>query len=808
LRLPVNRQIKFMFRNYLKIAWRNIIKSRFYSSVNIIGLSTGIAFTLLIGAYIWNELQVNKNLKNADRQYIIQSKWKNPNEGYELSTLGPLAKALKENYPDLVANYFRFDGVTSNVSKGDKSFREDIAICDSNLLNMYGFKLLHANAATVLHDPFSLLITANKAFKYFGKTDVVGQTLTIENFSGTKHDFVITGVMSKPQRNSVTWLNDDNNNQFYVSNANLNFFGRNMDWNNPHIAGYIELQKGKSPNDLAKPISYLIKENAPQFASDMAPYLVSLKDYYLEANNGLVQKMLYALAAIALFILVMAIINFVNMSVSRSTARMREIGIRKVLGGLKMQLIMQFLIESTMIVFFAVIFAFIIYGLTGNFFSNILGKEVPSLADFPLYFIAFPLLFILLIGLIAGIYPAFVLSSLKSVESLKGKLSIKDNVLLRKSLIAFQFGTATMAFIGAIIISKQINLFFGKDLGFNKDYVVSAQLPRDWSPEGVKKMEEIRRQFAAMPQVAAVTLSYEVPDGNNGGQTPLYKPGSDSTQAIATQVLISDESYLDVYRIPLKTGSFFEGNGLDSGKVIINETAAGALGYKNASEATGSQVRIPGSPTIFTIKGVSADFHFGSMQQQIPPIVFFNVQFAPQYRFLSFKVRPGNVSSTINALQKKWSALMPGAPFEYTFMDDTLAKLYKSEIQLKKASYAATVLALVIVLLGVMGLISLSVHKRTKEIGIRKVLGSSIPRIISLFMKEFLLAILIAGMSACPLTYLIMNKWLQGYAYRVNITSGPFIIAIVCLGFITALLVCLQTVKAAMANPVNSLRVD
>ena len=587
------QSIKIMFRNYFKIAWRNIIKSRFYSSVNIIGLSTGIAFTLLIGAYVWSELQVNKNLKNADRQYIIQSKWKDPNQGYEIATLGPLAKALRENYPDLVANYYRFDGITSNVSKGDKSFREDIAICDSNMMNMYGFNLLHGNAATALYEPFSVVITTNKALKYFGKTDVVGQTLTIENFSGAKHDFMITGVMNKPSKNSVTWLNDDNNNQFYVSTHNLIFFGRNMDWNNPHIAGYIELQKGITPKDLEKPIAYLIKQNAPQqVAANMTPYLVSLKDYYLSANKGLVKKMLYALSAIALFILLMAIINFINMSVSRSAVRMREIGIRKVLGGLKKQLIMQFLIESIIIVFFAAIFAFIIYGLTRNLFSKILGKEIPSLSDFPLYFIAFPVLLILVIGFIAGIYPAFILSSLKSVESLKGKLSsIKENVLLRKSLIAFQFGTATIAFIGAIIISKQINLFFSKDLGFNKDYIVSAQLPRDWSPAGVKKMEEIRRQFAAMPQVAAIALSYEIPDGNNGGQTPLYKPGNDSTQAIATQVLISDENYLDVYQVPLKAGSFFEGNGLDSGKVIVNQNAARALGYRNTTEAIGRQVK-------------------------------------------------------------------------------------------------------------------------------------------------------------------------------------------------------------------------
>jgi putative ABC transport system permease protein len=797
-----------MLRNYFKIAWRNIIKSRFYSAVNILGLSTGIAFTLLIGAYVWSELQVNTHLKNADRQYIIQSKWKNPNMGYELSTLGPLAKALKENYPNLVANYYRFDGIFAIISKGNKSFREDVAICDSTMLSMYGFSLLHGDAKTAFEGPFSVVITADKAIKYFGKTDVVGQTLTIQNFSGSKHDFMITGVMNMPSKNSVTWLNDNNDNQIYISSNNISYFGRNMDWSNPHIAGYIELQKGITPKNLQKPIAYLVNQSAPpEIAANMTPYLVPLKHYYLDANNGLIKKMLYALSAIALFILLMAVINFINMSVSRSATRMREIGIRKVLGGLKKQLIFQFLIESVIIVFIATLFAFVIYLFTQNLFSSILIHPIPALTDFPLYFLAFPVLFILMLGFIAGIYPAFVLSSLKSVDSLKGKISsIKENVLLRKSLIAFQFTTAIIAFASAILISQQINLFLKSDLGYNKDYILSAQLPRDWTRQGVAKMEVIRNEFAEMPQINNVALSYEIPDGNNSGSAPVYKFGSDSTQAITAQALTTDENYLNVYKIPLKAGAFFEGHALDSGKVIMNEAAIHELGFKNINNAIGQQVRIVRDPTIFTIKGVTNDFHFGSMQQKVAPVIFFNVQFATIYRFFSFKIKPGDIGNSIAALQKKWNTLMPGTPFEYTFMDDTLAKLYKSEIQLKKASYTATGLALIIVLLGVLGLISLSIQKRTKEIGIRKVLGSSVTGIMSLFIKEFLLVVLIAGIVACPLAYIIMNKWLQGYAYRIDITARPFLISILILGFITALLICLQTIKAAIANPVNSLR--
>ncbi len=727
--------------------------------------------------------------------------------------MGPLAKALREQYPGLVANYYRWDGITSNVSKGDKSFREPLQICDSTMLGMYGFSLLHGDPKTAFERPFSLVITGERAKKYFGKTDVVGQTLSIESFSGSKHDFMITGVLKNPLKNSVTYLNDDNNNQFYISANNISYFGRNMDWPNQYIVGYVELQKGAKPADLEKPMQYLMKQNAPpQVATNMTPYLVPLKDYYLSANNGLVKKMLYALSAIAIFILMMAVINFINMSVSRSATRMREIGIRKVLGGLKKQLIAQFLIESIILVFFATCFAMVIYILSGKMFSNILGKEIPSLGDFPLYFIAFPLLLILIIGFIAGIYPAFVLSSLKSVDSLKEKLSsIKENIWLRKSLVAFQFGTATIAFIGAIIISSQINLFFSKGLGFDKDYILSAQLPRDWTPQGVIKTENMRTQFAAMPQVTNAALSFTIPDGNSSGSASLYKAGADSTTAVASEQIVTDEYYASVFSIPMAAGKFFSAPGVftDSFTLVINEVQAKALGWKNAQDAIGKQVKFRGGGgQVFAIAGVTKNFHFGSMQKPMQPITFVHVSLANIYRIFSFKIKPGDIGNSIAALQKKWSTLMPGVPFEYSFMDDALAKLYKSEMQLKKASYTATILALIIVLLGVLGLISLSIQKRTKEIGIRKVLGSSVAAIITLFIKEFLLVIFIGGLIACPLAYIIMHQWLQGYAYRINITAQPFIISIISLGLITAMLICMQTLKLALASPVKNLRTE
>jgi putative ABC transport system permease protein len=800
-----------MLKSYIKIAWRNIIKSPFYSLVNIIGLSAGIAFTLLIAAYVWKELQVNRDLKNADNQYIIQSKWKDANQGYELATFGQMAKGLKENYPGLVANYYRYDGITSNISKGDKVFREGIQVGDSTLLSMYGFELSEGNISTAFEAPYSVIITQEAAKKYFGKKEAVGQTITIESFSGSKKDFQVTGVLKPTTRNSITHLVEDYPNNFFIAEKDISFFGRNMDWNNLYIANFIELKPGVKPEALVKPMHDLVSVHVPIQANLASPYLTSLKQYYLNANNGLVRKMLYALSGIAFFILFMAIINFVNMSISRSATRMREIGVRKVLGGLKKQLICQFLTESTVLVFIAGVAALGIYLLVKDMFGNIVGRTIPSITGFPLYFIPFLLLLIIVTGFVAGVYPAFVLSSLRSVESLKGKLiSGKENIVMRKGLVAFQFGTAAIVFTGAIIISQQIRLFFSDDLGYNKEYVLAAQVPRDWSVAGVGKMENIRSQLARMPQVSDVSLSFEVPDGNNSGNILVYRADADSTTAITSQILSTDEYYTSTYQIPMAAGEFYSAPGAytDSSKTVINETQARLLGWKTPQEAIGGQLRFPGTVAQFTIAGVTKDFHFGSMQKAIQATTFFHVGTNPVFRFLSFRLRPGNISKSLGELQKKWASLMPGAPFEYKFMDETLEKLYKTEIQLKRASYTATILSIVIVLLGVIGLISLSLQKRTREIGIRKVLGASVPSIISLFMKEFIWVILAGCLIACPVAWFIMKGWLSDYTYRITLTAQPFVVAIAGLALITVLLIVLQTIKAGIANPVKSLRTE
>jgi len=321
-------------------------------------------------------------------------------------------------------------------------------------------------------------------------------------------------------------------------------------------------------------------------------------------------------------------------------------------------------------------------------------------------------------------------------------------------------------------------------------------------------MEGVRQRFLDLSQVQNITLSYELPDGNNSGYLSIYREGSDSLTAMPSQLLMTDEYYAETYSIPMVAGEFYQRKGgrPDSSRIVINETQARALGFGDIQSAIGQRVRLQGWGQVFTIAGVIKDFHFSSMQQAIQPAVFVHLGLTNTFRFFSIKLKPGNINQSISALQKYWNALLPGTSFEYKFMDQILNNLYKTEIQLKQAAYLATLLALIIALLGVLGLVSMSIRKKTKEIGIRKVLGSSFIGIINLFIKEYLPVVCIAGFVACPLAWYLLEQWLSGYAYRIKISALPFIYSLTGLTFLTVILIALQSIKSSLENPMKALR--
>lgn len=791
------------------------MKRKFYSFVSILGLSVGITFALLISIYIWGELQVNADLKNAENQYYIQSKWSKPDMGLEITTLAPMAKALKENFPDLVENYYSFDGISSTIANGEKVFRESIQIGDSTILNMYGFPLIYGDARTALNQPYTMVITPEQAIKYFGKLDVVGKTLSVESNAGTKKDFTVTGVLDKIPSNSITNLLADPKFPILMSFVGSNdFWGRQQSftWANPYYAGYIELKKGVKPEDLTKPMAQLIKTNAPEtISANLQAYLTPIKDVYREANNGIVRKTIFTLTIVALFILLMAIVNFVNIAIGNSFTRLKEIGVRKMLGSMKGQIMRQFLAESILISLFSLLVSLILFEISQPYFEQILNKEIPSLKNVSPYFFIFCLLLSLTIGLLSGIYPAFILANLPSIDSIKGKLkSVKENVFFRRLLIVSQFAIALFVFVGAVVISKQVNFFFNKDLGYNKESIVTAKVPRDWSPAGVAKMETIRHEFEQIPIIKQASISYDIPEGSPGNSNALYRMGQDSTKAIYIQTMATDEKYAETYQIPMVAGVFFQDKQqmFQSGNIVLNESSVKALGFKNPSDAIGKLIRMHSAAQSFKIVGVTKDFHVGSMHKSISPLFFLNLKDNPLFRFISFKIQAGNLAESMSVIEQKWKKLMPNSVFEYTFMDDSLQKLYQSEIQLKKASLLATILSIIIVLLGILGMVSMTIARRTKELGIRKVLGASSRSIILLFLKEFIVLMSLALIISFPLVAMSMNQWLQNYAYRIDMNWQIFASVGFLFGIIIVVFVSFQTYKVALANPIKSLKTE
>jgi len=802
-----------MLKNYFKIAWRNLQKHKFYTFLNIIGLASGLSFTLAIGAYIWQESAYDSKLKNLSQQYILRSEWKSTDIGIPVTTLGSLPKALKEEYPDLVRNYYRFDGITCILSRNDQIFSENAALGDSTLLSMYDLPLLAGDPHTALKDPFSVVITDDLAMKYFGKTDVLGEQLNIRNFNGEDHPFTITAVLNKLPNNSVTHLNESLNNKVFLSSEAVNFFNRNIDsWQNPYIAGFVELQPGVTSEMLKQPLRDLLKKHADEkIAQHLTPVLHPLSNYHLKKDNGLIEKMLYTLGLIAGFILLMAIINFINISINGSTSRLKEIGIRKVMGSNRKQLKMQFLSESILLVSFAFALALCFYPFLIPAFSVILGQDLPSLLSFswPVW-----LTFLfggLALGFLTGLYPAFRLSGLPSVSSVKGQIPRHfGNASFLRSLIGFQFIIALAVFMAAGIISRQVSLFFGNDLGYDKASLITVKVPRDWSEAGLNHIKSVQYALKNLPEVENISLSYDVPGGQGlmaTGMLNFSKETGSMASVVSGQYILSDTLFASTYKIPMLAGKFLDDQiNPKQAKIVITEKASQRLGFAEPREAINQQVYLKPNDFPATIVGVSKDFYAASMRDPLSPVVWTNVKADHLFRFFSIRLKPGNLSQSLTHLEKEWRNLVPDAPFEYRFADENIDMLYQTELRLSYAGYTATALASLIVFLGIIGLVSLNVQKRKKEIGVRKVLGATINSIIGLFMRDLFPIFIIALFVACPLVFLLMTRWLEQYSMKITLTPLFFILPATTLALVTASIISLQTFKTARSNPINSLR--
>jgi putative ABC transport system permease protein len=549
-----------MIRNYFKIAWRNLWNNKGFSIINIFCLALGITFSMLIGIYVLNEKQVNSGIKNISDQYVIKSDWKLDNSGSPITTLGPLAKTMRDEYPNLVENYYRFDAVVNIVSVGDKHFRTQIAVGDTTLVSMYGFPLVYGNPNQAFRNNESAVVTEDFAMKFFGTANAIDKVITIQTPSdGNKHNFVITAVLKNLPFNTVNNFTGPPY-QVYLPMYNNQYFqggDKGDNWANVYMVSMLQLKKGIIASDLEKPFTHILQKYQPPFVKgNLKVELAAMSTYNLNNNNNAVQKMLTTLSLVAAFILLLAIINFINISIGTSVHRLKEIGLRKVFGGVKYQLILQHITEALILTFAAATISLALYELLLPIFNQLLNTTLDHFWQFGLSKLLFIITLVIAVGFISGVYPAFVLSSINVISAIKGKLDTqKGGLTLRKTLLVVQFTLAIVVFIGAINVSKQVSYFFNKDLGYNKEQVmVVSSLPRQWDSTGVVRMENIKAQLLSVPGVKDISLSYDIPDGGSGGGTALYPQGSNTKINMA--VIGVDGDFAKVFGLKTLQGSF------------------------------------------------------------------------------------------------------------------------------------------------------------------------------------------------------------------------------------------------------------
>ncbi|PWU00396.1 MAG: hypothetical protein C5B52_08955, partial [Bacteroidetes bacterium] len=720
-----------MIRNYVLIAVRHLTKRKLFSFINILCLAIGITFTMLIGDYVMQERNVSADIRNISNQYFMKSNWKVKDMGLDITTIGLLPKTIKEEYPNLVANYYRYNPVMNVISAGDRYFNENVAIGDTTLVSMYGFPVLYGNKENAFINNNSAVITESVAIKLFGRKDVINEKIKLNStVQGVTQDYLVSAVLKDIHPNAITGLIGVAYDIFVPTKGNQYYQGGDPSetWNSANEIGMIELKPGIKPKDLQEPLKKTIAKYAPEnFRDNLTVELVSMKDYHLKNNNGAVEKMLITLSLIAGFILLMGIVNFVNISIGTSSYRIKEIGLRKVFGSDRTQLIFQYITESVLLTSISGLISIGLYEVLRPLFNQILATNLEPLANFNFSKFLWLLIVVLLVGIIAGLYPAFILSASKTIPSVKGKSeTVKGGLILRRSLLVLQFSLAIIVFISALTVSRQVSYIFTKDLGYSKEQVlVATAYPKQWDSAGVLKMESIKQELLKISAVKSATLAFEVPERRPMALIDLLPPGSKDNQAINVGFNITDEDYAETMGLHLLVGTYLN-HGIGphvADQIVLNETAMKTMGLTLAN-AVGSQIKSPANKFTATVTGVVKDFHYSNMQNAIEPVAFAHVKDANTYRFLSLKLNTTDISTAIDQIREAWKNASPNTPFEYSFMDERFQSLYKAELQLKRAANTATILTIIIVMLGIFGVVAFTITKRYREMAVRKVLGA------------------------------------------------------------------------------------
>ncbi len=792
----------FMFKNYLKIAWRNLMRNKASASINITGLSVGMAAFLLILMYVSFELSYDKFHSNADQVYRLNVDIKSANDLMKLSvSSAPMGNALKRDFPEVLEQTRLLQDV--DVFKvGDQLFTENrIFFTEPSFFDLFNFPLIKGDPKTALKNPNSVILTETTAKKYFGSADPMGKTI----IANGKDLLVVTGIAKDVPAGTqfkfdILWS---------LSTLAKNIPGRLDQWGNFGNYTFLKLAKGTDASKLqAKFPAFLkrhISEENRKGGQDYTLFLKPLKDIYMDPRGGIEQGSLsnvYIFSFAALFILLIAAINFINLTTARAAERAKEVGVRKVIGAARGQLTIQFLGESVVLCFIAFVFAAALVSVLLPTFNLLSGKTISdNIFEHGYLFIL--LLISLLIGVLAGAYPALALSAFKPVTILRGKFSSSaKGTWLRKGLVVFQFTISIILMVGTLVVYNQLNFMRNQSLGFEKEHMLTVDF--GGADTVLKRYEHVKAEFKTIPGVLAVAVSSGTPgNGSNNAHSELENRQG-TMQTLNINMYDVDYDFIKLYGMKIIAGRAFSKDfGTDSTKsIIINEAAAKTLGYTSPNDAIGKRFSQWGR--LGQIIGVVKDFHYRSLQNAVDPL---NIRINPSGTgVFTIKISAANIPATITAIQNKWKILIPQQPFNYAFLDDSFNKQYAGEERFGKLFLYFAILAIFISCLGLLGLVSYSTMQRTREIGIRKVLGASIFGVVNMLSKEFLQLVLVAILIAFPLSWFGMQSWLKDFAYKVPVSWMVFAAAGLLAFTIAIATVSFQAIKAALANPVKSLK--
>lgn len=808
-----------MLRNYITIALRNIMRSKAYSLINIFGLSLGVACCLLLALYIQDEMSYDKHHDRVNDIYRITTHFDAAN--FDFPDLGyaspPLAKAIARDLPEVeqAARILNPPGVAQNLIRfEDKFFYETEGyIADSTVFDVLTFPFIAGNPDNALDEPNSVVITDKMAAKLFGNEPALDKMITISR-GDDGANFKITGVIKDNKKsffhvNFITSMSSTDRWTSYLNSAQANdeWAGQNF------IPSFLKLSPGADRKVVAQKINDLLQKYGAEDLKAMGMKKVlsiePVKDVYLKSSVGQSPRIIYTyvIASIAIFILLIACINFMNLSTARATKRANEIGVRKVMGAFRSSLISQILGEAMVIVLFSILLSIVFIQLALPYFNQLTGKEISFGTENLVYFITALIGITIVTGLVAGSYPAFYLSSFQPAQVLKGKFAMSNSSgWLRQSLVVFQFMVAITLVCGMLIISKQLKYMREQDLGFDANAKIVLPLR---TSSAKKAYQALKTEFQKNASVKMASGVNYLPGSNIFHDMSFYKEGGNMNNAINIRRNTVDHGFIELMNMKLLSGRTFTDNREQDGytKVILNRTTANKFGFA-PEEAVGQQLAFDyeGKKYDFEVIGVMEDFHQTSLKEEIRPTLLQMYGKDENPEFLILSVNAQNFDQTVASVEDTWKKAINDTPFEYSFLDENIQKQYDDDKKVSSIINSFSFIAMLISCLGLYGLSTYMAERRFKEIGVRKVMGASINQIVGLMSKEFIKLVSIAFIISVPIAWYAMNKWLQGFAYHTSMGAMVFVYAGAGALLIALITVSFESIRAASVNPVKSLK--